>query len=255
MITRRRSGFSLTELLVLIALLALLIGFFLPAIAKTRASAERIKCSNNIRQCVIAAHNSHDSFGYIPSNTDMIGNVNGTLHLFLLNFMEQKAVYDAVVNKTEGATGVIIKSMVCPADPTTTGNDKYGPAAYATNNLLFAQRVKLPGSLPDGTSNTIMFAEKYAQCSYWALTKSDGKSVIQVPWYVATQKSGFQVLPEKPDCKLPQTAHPEGINVGMGDGRVITVKKSLTLKTWYAANTPNGGEILGGKDYEDWTGK
>src|SRR5205807_5140640 len=116
-----------------------------------------------------------------------------------------------------------------------------------TNNLLFANRVLIPGSIPDGTSNTIMYSEKLAPCSWWALT--EGK---ETPWYEATEKTGFEVVPAKPNCKLPQSAHESGIQVGMCDGSVRTVNRSLSAKTWYAANTPNGGEVLGGGDYKDW---
>lgn len=92
----------------------------------------------------------------------------------------------------------------------------------------------------------MLFAEKYAACSYWALTAGP-----QVPWYTAGPSSGFQVRPDACDPELPQSPHRAGINVVMGDGSVRLVSRSVSPRTWYAANTPAGGEDLGEEPYAD----
>ncbi|HSG69985.1 MAG TPA: DUF1559 domain-containing protein [Planctomycetaceae bacterium] len=62
-----RGGFTLVELLVVMAIIALLVALLLPAVMRVRERANQTSCLNNLHQLVIATHNYHDIHQCFPS--------------------------------------------------------------------------------------------------------------------------------------------------------------------------------------------
>ena len=130
---RNRPGFTLIELLVVIAIIGILVGLLLPAVQKVRESANRMSCSNNLKQLGIAMHTYQGVYGAFPFgaaddvHNPADGNVASSLPwgVYLLPYLEQDALFKRfkVANITRADSAQLFNSQIPGTDPTYLWNN------------------------------------------------------------------------------------------------------------------------------------
>ena len=255
--------------------------------------------------------------GYYPTPKN---GVFGTYSFHLLRFFEEGNLYDRSFGSVSfpppdgpitvhypGINNVYsqpVPTFLCPSDPSdeaggvvTIDGIVWGALSYVPNALVSAKndftvsppltnpqgKTRIPNDFGDGTSHTILHAEKYARCTNsdmappfrdggtaWAYSTSPlfpwqpapmippGKAffpAFAIPALVARGApnaigpgSIFQVQPSpfegNCDPTRAATAHPGGMVVGMADGSVRSLAAGMSGDVWWAAVTPAGGEVL-----------
>ena len=248
---RPREAWSVAELVVVLAVAALLLGLLLPAVPAARSRAAVVQKNNNLKQLGLALHDCNDTYKKMPPAVGPFAGKDGSIHFHLLPFIEQNNVYRA------NATDTVIPLYLDKNDVSAPANNLFKESLpttnYAANWLVFKdgpQGGTRLTAITDGTSNTIGFAERYQMCNGQPAVWSYDQIYYWAPMFAYYNQGKFQVVPEQKDCDpaLPQALRKEGILVLLMDGSTRTVAPTVGGQTWFYACHPNDGNPLG----NDW---
>jgi prepilin-type N-terminal cleavage/methylation domain-containing protein len=129
--THAEAGFTLVELLVVVAIIAGLAGLLLPAVSSSREAARRTQCTSQLKQLALATLNYESARGELPpgvkqwSFNSAVAYRGIPLVAYLLPHLEGGQLLanwdyeDPLNNPSQGAqsrTGVVLPMLVCPSD-------------------------------------------------------------------------------------------------------------------------------------------
>ncbi len=222
---QRRAGVTLMQLLVVIAIIAILIALLLPAIQKVREAAARMQSMNNLKQQGLALHNCLDANRTTPPVVGKFSGKDGTLFFHILPYIEQDNLYRT------GRTNVAIKTYVAPADPTVVPGEPM--LSYASNLAVFGKQpqnlVQVLGQ--KGFSNTVWLVERYAVAGdkkhLWGDTADLATFITGGP------KAAFEnVRPAQASNDAAHCFNRDGFNVCQADGSVRFLSAGTQPKTF-----------------------
>jgi prepilin-type N-terminal cleavage/methylation domain-containing protein/prepilin-type processing-associated H-X9-DG protein len=185
----RRRGFTLIEVLVVIAIIAVLVALLLPAVQRVRETASRMSCTNNLKQLGLAIHQYHDAYGRFPNPDDIWPDWHGytqqhtTLGIELLPFIEQQNQMAAIQPpQVNWANAVPISLYRCPSRRSVSAGAKIDYAAGGHPDWALSwpdQAFGVPYSCWYsilGGSNTRRGPNTFGGTTLGAVTNADGTS-------------------------------------------------------------------------------
>jgi prepilin-type N-terminal cleavage/methylation domain-containing protein/prepilin-type processing-associated H-X9-DG protein len=186
----QRAGFTLVELLVVIAVIGILIALLLPAVQAAREAGRRVQCQNNLKQIGIALHNYHDSNRVFPPQR--VGSGRHTWVPIILPFIEGATLkeqynFDVPWNHPANQPAITqsLSFLWCPSTPGVAARldtirpgieaatTDYAPVTGVASIIIrtgLAETASLEGVMRrntgvrmadviDGTSNTLVITE------------------------------------------------------------------------------------------------
>jgi prepilin-type N-terminal cleavage/methylation domain-containing protein/prepilin-type processing-associated H-X9-DG protein len=280
---RRRWGFTLVELLVVISIIGLLVALLLPALQSSREAARRATCANNLRQLGIGLQAYHDMVGTFPSG--LLDRKTSSKpkarqlawSVLLLPFIEEGNLYDlfdrnkaynAVENRTAG--GTVITTYLCSSTVqmavgrtgNTAGDVNHNGLWDPGDDLAFTDYGGNFGfyGLNRPPMNGVFIWERGVSIKQItdgtshtiALAEDTGRGPsMDGQW--ANGENIFDTSGPINDRSLPDyrwqdneiwSDHPSGAQILLCDGSVRFLFEQLNLEVLASMCTRNGGEVL-----------
>jgi len=271
-------GFTLVELLVVIAVIGMLIALLLPAVHAAREAARRSQCSSQMKQIGLGILNYESTHRVFPPT--FTRKPNHHLLTFLLPYIEQQAVYakytfavDWSAAENQAARDTNLALFVCPS---ARGTRKY-VSDYAAGTRIDASVWKplveagIIASRPDwknlfspdawectkvadvadGLSNTFMLFEDAGRpASYCRGLIEPDKTVTgsrwaddEAPFWIHELCGASQMINCTNNNEI-YSFHPTGANFLYGDGSVHFHSETMAAETFVSLFTRASGEAV-----------
>ncbi len=277
--SRPLHGFTLVELLVVIAIIGALIGLLLPAVQAAREAARRTECANNLKQIGLAFHNHLLAHGSFPTGgishtlpptyiggAPVVGREQAAGWGFqILSFIEAETIWNS-----DAMTAIATPQRIlfCPSrrapqtvsypdgytPPLTGGDLAHALCDFAASNLDGSGAVRRiepvrMSEIEDGATHTLLVADKRLNLAFLGEPQSDDNEGYTSGWDKDTMRSTER--PPEPDFEGDDdghrrfgSSHAGGFNAALADGSVQTIGYEVDPKIFERLGNKNDGEAF-----------
>ncbi len=273
----RRSGFTLVELLVVVAIITMLVALLVPAVNAARQAALRGKCMNNQKELSKAVLQYEQAKGHFPGYENSFGTrYNLSWIVVCLQYLDREDLWKAWRDDTTGKQ-VRLDQLVCPSDAPPESHalsyvincgrwtDRNSYTAQVQGIAFYQDRdgekaswdisgeVALT-SIPDGTQTTILLSEN-VQANLWygpplpADQSPFVANTIPIPrvgllWDVPNAKGinvGLDAGSTSDDVTYarPSSYHPGGVIVSYCDGHQEFLDELIDYSVYQSKMAPD----------------